>query len=61
MTKQSLLICHNAVGGIPAKNSEQAQALAECLAELEAEMQKHEAPRNVVVMEKRDEDGKKAN
>lgn len=56
MTKQSIVICHNAVGGIPAKNSEQAQALAQCLAELEAEMQAAERGKNVVIMEKKKEE-----
>lgn len=51
MTKQSLVICHNAVGGIQAKNSEQASALAQCLHELEIEIQKTERGANVVVME----------
>lgn len=53
MTKTSLVICHNAVGSIQAKNSEQARALAQCLGELEAEMQAQEAS-NVVVMEPKD-------
>lgn len=53
MTKQSLVICHNAVGSIQAKNSEQARALAQCLGELEAEMQVQEA-NNVVVMERKE-------
>jgi hypothetical protein len=52
MTKQSLVICHNAVGSIQAKNSEQARALAQCLGELEAEMQVQDRPDNVVVMER---------
>lgn len=52
MRKESLVICHNAVGSIPAKNSEQARALQQCLAELEAEMQAQEPPNNVIVMER---------
>ena len=54
MTKNSLVICHNAVGSIPAKNSEQALALARCLSELEAEMQKQDRPDNVIVMERKE-------
>lgn len=57
MTKQSLVICHNAVAGIPAKNSEQALALAQCLGELEAEIQKVERGENVVVMQPKKEPG----
>jgi hypothetical protein len=55
LTRQSLVICHNAVGSIQAKNSEQARALAQCLGELEAEMQAHERSSNVVVMDRKDE------
>jgi hypothetical protein len=57
MTKQSLVICHNAVASIPAKNSEQATALAQCLAELENEIQKIDRGANVVVMEPKKESG----
>ena len=57
MTKQSLVICHNAVGSIQAKNSEQATALAQCLGELEAEMQAADRGKNVVVMEPKKQPG----
>lgn len=53
MTKQSLVIAHNAVGSIPAKNSEQAVALAQCLRELEQEMQAQDRGSNVVVVERK--------
>jgi hypothetical protein len=45
------VICHNAVGSINAKNSEQATALAQCLGEIEAEMQASDRRKNVVVMD----------
>lgn len=51
MTKTSLVICHNAVGAIQAKDSAQAGALAQCLGELEEEIKKIDRGKNVVVME----------
>lgn len=51
MTKQSLVLCHNAVGSIQAKDSAQAGALAQCLGELEEEIKKVDRGANVVVME----------
>jgi len=51
MTKESLVICHNAVGSIQAKDSAQAGALARCLGELEEEIKKIDRGANVVVME----------
>ena len=51
MTKECLVICHNAVGSIQAKNSEQAIALAQTLGELEEEIKKVDRGANVVVME----------
>lgn len=51
MTKQSLVICHNAVGSIQAKDSAQAGALAQCLGELEEEIKKVDRGANVVTMQ----------
>jgi len=51
LSKQSLVICHNAVGSINAKDSAQAGALAQCLGELEEEIKKIDRGANVVVME----------
>jgi len=51
LSKSSLVICHNAVGSIQAKDSAQAGALAQCLGELEEEIKKVDRGANVVVME----------